>query len=233
MSSKSRSFLLLPIVFLVLVGCLAVQVRKKIPAPPPLPVTQKSPESILTVAAEPSPLSTAATKHITAPTPSPVSTGTLVVEFVYTGEWYRETFNYQPTAPNIRHIVLVMPEEGEVILSSPGWVFSTLMFTPYPEPFVFRPEVTEYVPLLAYLHDAYAGLAEVVLEPGRYKVAVAFIAEALPPPDGDAILYPGVTGGGASNEFHTVEVRAGEITHVIYELTDENGWGAVNILSMK
>lgn len=216
MSSKSKVLFVLPLVFLVIVGCLAVQGKKV--KPTPVSFIEESGEPVLTATASP------------APTPI---TGTLVVEFVYTGEWYRETFKYEPTAPNIRHIVLAIPEDSDIFPTAPGWVFSTLMFTPYPEPFAFREEAYGNEPFLEYLYDAHAGLAEIVLEPGRYKVAVAFIAEALPPPDGDAILYPGVTGGGASNEFHSVEVRAGEITHVIYELTDENGWGAVNILSMK
>ena len=165
--------------------------------------------------------------------PPTATNGTLVVEFVYTGQWYRETFNYQPTAANIRHLVLVMPVDSDIIPASPGWVFSNLAFTSYPEPFTLRPEATGIQPLLKYLYDAPAGLVDIVLPPGMYNVAVAFIAAALPPPGDNAILYPGVTGGGASNDFHEVEVRAGQITHVSYELTDENGWGALNILALK
>lgn len=144
---------------------------------------------------------------------------------MYTGEWYRETFDYRPDAPNIRHIVLAMPLDSDITLASPGWVFTSLQFTPSPEPFLLREEVHEYAPLLKYLYDAPSGAASIELEPGRYNVAVAFIAAPLPPPGGDVILYPGVTGGGASNEFQVVEIVAGKTMKLTIELTDDNGWG--------
>jgi len=40
------------------------------------------------------------------------STGTLEVDIDYTGSWYVETFGYARKAENIRHYVLVMPEEA-------------------------------------------------------------------------------------------------------------------------
>jgi hypothetical protein len=161
------------------------------------------------------------------------ATGTLVIEIAYTGNWYRETFNYQPDAPNIRHMALVMPVDGDITLASPNWIFSNLMFTPSPEPFTMREGATEYEPLLKYLYDASGGVVSIDLVPGRYNVAVAFIAAALPPPDNNAILYPGVTGGGASNEFQVIEVRSGETVHLTVELTDENGWGWLDVLASK
>lgn len=155
----------------------------------------------------------------------PPSTGTLVVEIRYTGSWYRETFDYKPDASNIRHIVLAMPVDSDIALASPGWVFTSLQFTPSPEPFLLREEVHEYAPLLKYLYDAPSGAASIELEPGKYNVAVAFIAAPLSSPGGDVILYPGVTGGGASNEFQVLEVVAGTTMKLTIELTDDNGWG--------
>ncbi|MEW6028892.1 MAG: hypothetical protein ACOYZ8_06325 [Chloroflexota bacterium] len=165
-------------------------------------------------------------------TPTP-STGVLEVEILYTGQWYRETFDYEADAPNIRHMALVMPVDSDIVLASPGWVFSSLQFTPSPEPFVFREEVYEYIPLLEYLYDAPKGLASIELEPGAYNLAVAFIAAPLPPPGGDVILYPGVTGGGASNEFQGVEIAAGETLRLTVVLTDQNGWGFRSRLALK
>ena len=159
-------------------------------------------------------------------TPLP-TTGTLVVEIVYTGQWYRETFGYEPDAPNIRHIVLAMPVDSQIVLASPGWVFSNLEFTSSPEPLAIREDAPAYNVFLEYLYDAPGGTATIDLVPGEYNVAAAFIAAALPPPDDDAILYPGVTGGGASNDFQVVEIVAGRTIQLSIELTDENGWGYV------
>ena len=160
------------------------------------------------------------------PSPAP-TTGTLAVEITYTGQWYRETFGYEPEAPNIRHVVLVMPAGEQSGLESAGWVFTSLVFAPYPEPFGIREDRTEYRPFLDYVYDAPGGMATIDLTPGEYDVAAAFVAAALPPPDDDAILYPGVTGGGASNEFQAVAVVAGQTTRLSIELTDDNGWGFV------
>ena len=166
---------------------------------------------------EPSPTATV--------TATPPTAGTLVVEMVYTGQWYRETFNYQPDAANIRHVVLVMPMDSIIQLAGAGWAFSNLKFTPSPEPLAMREEAVEFIPILDFMTDAPGGVAIIELDPGKYNVAVAFIAAALPPPNDDAILYPGVTGGGASNEFQVVEIVAGKTVYFSVELTDENGWG--------
>jgi len=164
---------------------------------------------------EPSPTATA----------TPPTTGTLVVEILYTGQWYRETFNYQPDAPNIRHVVLVMPVDSIIQLAGAGWAFTNLKFTPSPEPLAMREVAVEFIPILDFMYDAAGGVASIDLPPGKYNIAVAFIAAALPPPNDDAILYPGVTGGGASNEFQVVEIVAGKTVYFSVELTDKNGWG--------
>jgi hypothetical protein len=123
------------------------------------PFTEPSPVMTDTVTPPTSILPTA-TRLVLHPLPSPFpsSMGTLVVEIVYTGQWYRETFNYQPDAANIRHIVLAMPVDSVITLASPGWAFSNLKFTPSPEPFAVREEAYEFIPLLDYL---YAGRCRV------------------------------------------------------------------------
>ena len=161
------------------------------------------------------------------PTAIPPTTGTLAVKIVYTGQWYRKTFNYQPDAANIRHIVLVMPVDSGLTVASPGRVFLSLKFTPSPKPLAMQEQAVEFVPLLKFLYDAPGGVASIDLAPGKYNVAVAFIAAALPPPGGDVTLYPGVTGGGASNEFQEVEIMAGKTVYLSIELTDKNGWGVL------
>ena len=62
---------------------------------------------------------------------------------------------------------------------------------------------------------------------------MAYFAAELPPPDNNTILYPGVIGGGASNEFQVIEVSACEKFHLTVELTDENGWGWLDVLAIK
>jgi hypothetical protein len=149
----------------------------------------------------------------------------LSVEILYTGQWYRETFGYEPDAPNIRHVVQIIPVGSADTPDAAGWLFSSLNFSPSPEPFTVWEGREEYAPLLKYLYDAPQGMAVIELKPGRYNVAAAFIAAPLPPPSGDVTLYPGVTGGGASNEFQVVEIVAGKTVYFSVELTDENGWG--------
>lgn len=158
------------------------------------------------------------------------TTGSLDLEIRYTGQWYRETFNYQVDAPNIRHLALVVPSEVE-FEEGAGWVFTSLAFTPSPEQIMLREEAYAYEPMLEYLHDAPQGHMVIELAPGTYRLAVAFIAAALPPPNEDALLYAGVTGGGASNEFEEIVIEAGKTVTISIELTDENGWGHVGELA--
>ena len=179
------------------------------------------------------PTATATPPPTQTPTVTPRTTGTLVVEIIYSGEWYRETFDYKPDAPNIRHAVLVMPVDGIIQLRAPGWAFSNLQFSPSPEPLKMRTEAVEMIPILDFMYDAPGGVAFIELEPGKYNVAVAFIAAALPPPGGDVILYPGITGGGASSDFVVVEIAAGMTVFHSVELTDTNGWGYQPRLAMR
>lgn len=175
------------------------------------------------------------------PTPEPIpsatytevaaTTGSLAVEIVYTGQWYRETFGYQPDAPNIRHVVLVLPVDEPLQPKGAGWVFTNLEFTPSPEPLSMREDAVEYFPFLDFLYDAPGGVTLIDLPPGEYNAAAAFIAAATPPPDEDSLLWAGVTGGGASNEFQIVEIAVGETTHYYVELTDDNGWGSLETLA--
>lgn len=154
--------------------------------------------------------------------------GRLAVEINYTGYWYRETFGYEVDAPNIRHVVLALPADSQLALEAPGWVFTSLEFTPSPEPLAFRADATEYSVFLPYIYDAPGGTATIELAPGQYRVAVAFIAAAIPASGDDNTLYPGMTGGGASTEFQVVNIVAGETTELSIELTDNNGWGYIS-----
>jgi hypothetical protein len=156
--------------------------------------------------------------------PLKAETGSLDLTIRYTGHWYRETFDYQPDSQNIRHIAFVLPSEVP-FEEDAGWVFTSLDFTSSPAPLKLREEEDIYKPMLEYLHDVPQGHAVLELPPGIYRLAVAFIAAELPPPDDDAILYAGVTGGGASNEFQEIVIEAGKTLALEVELTDENGWG--------
>jgi len=161
------------------------------------------------------------------PTATP-STGTLDLTIRYTGSWYRETFDYQPDSPNVRHMALLLPSgDNTVFVDSPGLIFTSLTFTPPPEPFMFKDDSAFYDFLLEYLHDVPQGHVVIELVPDAYRLAVAITLAALPPPDDDALLYPGVTGGGISNDFQEVVIEAGETLEMTVELTDDNGWGYV------
>jgi hypothetical protein len=160
------------------------------------------------------------------------TTGSLDLEIRYSGQWYKETFNYQADAPNIRHLALVVPSEVE-FKERAGWVFTSLVFTPSPQQFALREEAYAYEPMLEYLHDAPQGHTVIELAPGAYRLAVAFIAAALPPPNDDALLYAGVTGGGASTEFREIMIEAGKTVTITIELTDENGWGYMGEMASK
>jgi hypothetical protein len=199
------------------------------PTQPALPTETRLPPNTLA----PSAIPPTPTKPTLTPSPSPAASGTLAIEIVYSGQWYRETFNYQPDAPNIRHVVLVMPADSIIQLAGAGWAFTNLKFTPSPEPLAMQEVAVEFIPILDFMYDAPGGIASIELAPGKYNVAVAFIAAALPPPGDDAILWPGVTGGGASNEFQEVIIAAGETTPLSVELTDANGWGYVGMLALR
>jgi len=73
----------------------------------------------------------------------------------------------------------------------------------------------------------------IALAPGTYRLAVAVHSRRASPADSDVLLYPGVTGGGASTEFQEIVIEAGKTLTISIELTDENGWGYVGELAFK
>ena len=151
--------------------------------------------------------------------------GVLDVTIDYVGSWYRNTFNYSREAENIRHFVLVVPE-SEADRASAGWIFTSLDLQP--DGIQVRDDRQEYAWALDYLYEAPGGSFTGDFEPGPYAVAAAFIAGPLSREDAgageDAILWAGVTGGGASTEFQAVEITAGETASLTIPITDANGW---------
>ncbi|HVO68632.1 MAG TPA: hypothetical protein VMT24_01220, partial [Aggregatilineaceae bacterium] len=158
--------------------------------------------------------------------PQAPDTGVLNVDINYTGSWYRETFQYARDAANIRHFVLVVPE-SEASRADPVWIFTSLAFQE-DGGLTVSADRQEYAWALEYVHDAPGGYFEGAFAPGRYAVAVAFIAAPLSQEEAgagpDAILWPGITGGGASTEYQTVVVDAGKTTSIRVQVTDDNGW---------
>jgi hypothetical protein len=147
----------------------------------------------------------------------------LTVDIHYTGEFYTEVFNYSPDAGNIRHVVLVMPENLAARTRGAGWIFTSI------EPqvaggMIIRADREEYLWALDYLYEAPGGVFSGAFKPGTYAVAAAFLAGPVPSPGEDAILWPGITGGGASTDYRTVELVAGETLNLTFEMTDANGW---------
>jgi hypothetical protein len=153
--------------------------------------------------------------------------GTLHVEIDYSGTFYAETFNYTRDAPNIQHLVLVVPA-SEADRASAGAIFSSFAFrASSDDPLVSR-DGQDLSWALDYLHDAPQGYFTGDFAPGRYRLAVAFIAAPLTPEEagvsGDTVLYPGITGGGASTDYQEIEIEAGKTTDLTITLTDSNGW---------
>ncbi len=153
------------------------------------------------------------------------SQGMLDITIDYVGVWYRDTFNYSPDAPNIRHFVLVVPG-SEADQFRPGSVFTSLDFQS--DPVTVRDDRLDYAWTLDYLYEAPQGIFSGEFEPGTYAVAAAFVAGPLSREDAgvgeDAYLWPGVTGGGASTDFQTVTIAAGETVTLTITITDSNGW---------
>jgi hypothetical protein len=153
--------------------------------------------------------------------------GTLHVEIDYSGTFYTQTFNYTRDAENIHHYVLVVPA-SEADRASAGAIFSAFAFRASPDDPMLSRDGQDLSWALAYLHDAPQGYFTGDFAPGRYVFAVAFIAgpvsrEEAGVPD-DAILYPGITGGGASTDYQEIEITAGHTTDLTITLTDSNGW---------
>ena len=157
---------------------------------------------------------------------NPSDQGTLEVDINYTGHWYRDTFDYARDAENIRHVVLVRPV-SEGVPDDAGWIFTSLV--PQEDgSWTVREDRQEYAFALPFIYDAPQGYFHGEFEPGQYAIAAAFIASPLSRDDAeageDAVLWAGVTGGGASTDYQFVTLEAGETTSLTIPITDGNGW---------
>lgn len=158
-------------------------------------------------------------------------TGRVEVAIDYVGGFYVETFHYTANAPNIRHYVLAVPtSETEAHLRQAPVIFSRLQFPPSPsDSIALRTTDSSMNWVLSYLHTAPNGHFSGALPAGEYAVWVAFIAAPLSREKAgvgdDAILWAGVTGGGASMRIpYTLVVAPGKTTTVTLSLTDADGW---------
>ncbi|MCP4539364.1 MAG: hypothetical protein GY832_19685 [Chloroflexi bacterium] len=160
---------------------------------------------------------------ITPPTEQPLSdgAGALQVDVDYRGNWYRETFSYTRQAENIAHFVLVMPS-SQVDRATADQVFGSIDFSTIPGALSVREGREEFAWALNHVYDAPGGYFRGQFEPGTYYVAAAFVAAPISR-EGDAILYAGMTGGGASTDYWMTEIEPGENT-ITLSLTDSDGW---------
>lgn len=151
--------------------------------------------------------------------------GTLDITIKYSGGFYVETFNYSPDAPNIRHYVLIMPERVAAE-ADPGWILTSIDLES--DTLSARPDRQEYAWAFEYLYDAPHAHFVGQFDPGTYAVAAAFVAGPVSREEvgagEDAILWPGVTGGGANTDFKMVIIEAGQTTSLEFLMTDDNGW---------
>jgi hypothetical protein len=154
------------------------------------------------------------------------SLGLLEVDIDYSGDWYRETFGYTSRAKNIKHFVLVMPA-SEVNRATAAEIFTSIRFPTSPHVLLMTEDRKEFSWALEYLYEAPEGHFRGQFEPGTYYVAAAFIAAPLSKEEAglsdDVILYPGVTGGGASADYREIVIEPGE-SKIEFSLSDENGW---------
>jgi hypothetical protein len=159
-------------------------------------------------------------------TASNATTGLLAVDIVYLGQWYRDTFHYSKEAPNIRHFAVIMPEaQYQENPHVPGQICSSLSFPLDDEPLQIRSGAGDVNWDLTVLHLV---PYQVELEPGRYYVGGCFIAAPLSPQEAgvgdEAILYAGITGGGASSDYQMVTIEPGDRKNITIVLTDKDGW---------
>jgi len=159
-------------------------------------------------------------------TASNATTGLLAVDIVYLGQWYRDTFHYSKEAPNIRHFAVIMPEaQYQENPHIPGQICSNLSFPIDDGPLQIRSDARETHWDLSALHPV---PYQAELEPGRYYVGGCFIAAPLSRQEAgvgdEAILYAGITGGGASSDYQIVTVEPGGRKDITIALTDKNGW---------
>jgi hypothetical protein len=153
-------------------------------------------------------------------------TGSLQIDIDYRGNWYRQTFSYTRQAANIRHFVLVMPAHL-ADKAAADQVFSSLDFSTGSATLSVKKGREGFAWALDYLHEAPAGMFRGQFEAGSYYVAAASVAAPLGKqeagqPD-DAILYAGMTGGGASTDYWKIEIKPGE-NAITVSLTDRDGW---------
>jgi hypothetical protein len=155
------------------------------------------------------------------------ASGTLSVNIDYTGHFYVAVFDYARDAPNIQHYVIVMPE-SEAERATDGSIFYALQQWAGPDAPLINSKGEDISWALDYVYDAPEGYFEGKFEPGRYKLAVAFIAGPLSREEAgvaeDVTLYAGITGGIASAHYQEIEIEAGKTTDLTITLTDDNGW---------
>lgn len=154
---------------------------------------------------------------------------TLEINIAYEGGFYTDVFGYSSDAPNIRHYVLVVPEsEIERATEDALWIFISLLPQNDGTTLMREDRIEDYGWGLDYLYDAPNGMFTGTFEPGTYGVATSFIAAPLSREDADvgddAILWAGVTGGGANTAIFPVELTVGETTAFDVMVTDRDGW---------
>ncbi|MEQ8673922.1 MAG: hypothetical protein RLP44_13005 [Aggregatilineales bacterium] len=154
---------------------------------------------------------------------------TLEIDIEYEGGFYTEAFDYSPDAPNIRHYVLVVPEsEIERATEDALWIFISLLPQNDGSTLMREDRIEDYGWALEYLYDAPNAIFTGTFEPGTYGVATAFIAAAIPREDAevgdDAVLWAGVTGGGANTDIVPVQLPAGETIALDVMMGDSDGW---------
>ncbi len=92
-----------------------------------------------------------------------------------------------------------------------------------------EPKWKKYSCALEYIYQAKYGNIKIALEHGEYVFAVAFLASEVNLQEAghsqDTLLWPGVTGGGASTSFEQLLINDGEHKSIKVELNDDNGWG--------
>jgi hypothetical protein len=154
------------------------------------------------------------------------TTGRLTVDVEYVGQWYRDTFHYSKEAPNIRHLAVVMSEaQYQENPNQPGHICSIVSFPDGDGPLQVRGDIGNTAWDLSVLHPV---PYQAELKPGRYYVGGCFIAAPLSRQEAgvgdDAILYAGITGGGASSDYRLVTIQPGARQDIIIFLTDKDGW---------
>ena len=159
-------------------------------------------------------------------TASNAANGLLAVDIVYLGQWYRDAFHYSKDAPNIRHFAVIMPEaQYQENPHIPGQICSSLSFPIDDGPLQIRDGARETNWDLSALHPV---PYQAELEPGRYYVGGCFIAAPLSRQEAgagdEAILYAGISGGGASSDYQIVTVEPGRRKDISIRLTDKDGW---------